>query len=136
MQESRNTDLGGSGSSPSILLLLCHKSSRKIVTITSFTHVSLNIKTVRIWAHNLSKLDWHIDLMTCYIDIITCQEALGKPYIVVRDVPSRRRSSRKVLQTTREASLFCFFVFFQRVGNDVVSCCEFRSRLSRKLGSN
>ena len=37
-------------------------------------------------------------LMTCYIDIITCQEALGKPYIVVRDVPSRRReliSSRK-----------------------------------------
>ena len=75
-----------------ILLLISHTSPIKTVTISSFTHVSMNIKTVRIWAHNLSKLVWHMSLMTCYI-IIILPRGLRTPYVIVRDVPSRRRAT-------------------------------------------
>ena len=77
--------------------------------------------------------------MTCCIDIIILPRGLGKPYIVVRDVPSRRTVTHILTESLGDYAgsiPVCFLFLFQRVGNDVVSCCEFRSRVSRKLGSN
>ena len=83
----------GGRPSPSSCCPICHRSQIETVTITSLTHASLNIKTVRIWAHNLSKLVWHIDLMTCYVDFIILPRGLRTPFVISRDVPSRRRAT-------------------------------------------
>ena len=39
----------------------------------------------------VSKLVWHMFLMTCYIDIIILPRGLRTPFVISRDVPSRRR---------------------------------------------
>ena len=51
-------------------------------------------------------------------------------------------SSQKVLETTREASMFCFLLLFQRVGHNVVSasfdhdCHENSFKLIVEIGSH